>query len=257
MPEKILLPHILTQSVKLGALVNGAEIATGTGFTCTNLDQTWLITNRHVLLGRKPGTNEYADSEGRQPTQVAITWIEDDLSSKRMVVELFGAGLAELWIEHPPLGHNLDLVAIMVPSGKFVDVDLTTSLDEDPEHTVSSGDPIVVIGFPFGLSAGVSGLPIMFSGIVASPPGIPIDGQPRFLIDSRTRPGLSGAPVYYYPNATAVRRGGDDESFFFPSPVFLGLYCGRINDESDLGYVIDAIEVARTVVHKRSGALLA
>lgn len=253
MPQRIVLPHILTQSVKISALVDGHEIATGTGFTCSNLDETWLITNRHVLLGRKPGTNEYADSKMRQPTQAAITWVEEDLSSKSMVIELFGADHSELWIEHPPLAHRLDLVAIMVPNGAFVDVDLAASLEENPEYTVTSGDPIVVIGFPFGLSAGINGLPIMFSGIVASPPGILIDGQPRFLIDSRTRPGLSGAPVYYYPNAAAVRRGGSDESF--PSPVFLGLYCGRINDKSDLGYVIDATEVARTVVHKRSGVL--
>lgn len=254
MPRNIMLPHILTQSVKVSALVEGREIATGSGFTCSNVGETWLVSNRHVLLGRKPGTNHYADSQRRQPTQMKLTWVKEDLSSESMIVDLFDANRSELWIEHPPLAHELDLVAIKVPTGTFIDVDLTAAIEEPPTYTVTAGDPIAVIGFPFGLSAGIDGLPIMFSGMVASPPGIIIDGQPRFLIDSRTRPGLSGSPVYYYPNATAVRRGASEEAFF-PSPVFLGLYCGRINDQSDLGYVIDATEVARTIAHRKPGVL--
>ncbi|PRB71336.1 serine protease [Arthrobacter sp. MYb213] len=255
MSNKILLPHILTQSIKITTLsADEEEIETGTGFTVTNLDATWLVTNRHVLIGRKPGTNEYTDLGRRQPTKAKITWVEDDLSSRNLVIELFSEDKSELWIEHPPLAHALDLVAIQVPSNTFVDVDLLPSPDDDPGYVVTSGDPIVVIGFPFGLSAGLDGLPIMFSGIVASPPGILINEQPRFLIDSRTRPGLSGSPVYYYPNASALRKGASNE-VHFPSPKFLGLYCGRVNDDSDLGYVIDAFEIARTIVHKRPGVL--
>lgn len=254
MSRRILIPHILTQAVRVRSLVEGKEFMTGSGFTCSDLGQTWLVTNRHVALGREPGSNHWIE-RNVQPTQLRIDWVSDDLSCGSVVVDLLDV-CTPRWVEHPPLAHRLDLVAVPVPNDCFVDVDLMSALEDEPAHVVTVGDPVAVIGFPFGMSAGVEGLPIMFSGIVASPPGIPLDGLPRFLIDSRTRRGVSGAPVFYYPQASAGPREGAamDAS---PRPAFLGLYCGRVKEESDLGYVIDATEVARTIVHRRPGQILA
>lgn len=252
MSKRIVIPYLLRQSVKVDSLAGGKVVVQGSGFVCENLGQHWLVTNRHVLLNRLPESNEYFVRK-EIPTHVRITWIWDDLVTDQMEIPLFDAG-KPLWIEHPPLAKDLDLVAIPVPSGPFVDVDLVSSLDEDGPD-VSVGDPVIVAGFPFGISGGVDGLPVAFSGILSSPIGFAMDQKPRFLIDSRTREGLSGSPVYYYPNSVASRKGASG-GIEFKNPIFIGLYCGRVNNNSDLGYVIEAEEIARTIVHKRPGSIV-
>ncbi|MDO5502253.1 MAG: hypothetical protein Q4G67_03665 [Actinomycetia bacterium] len=240
--------------MKITALSGDRVVTQGTGFTFSNLDKTWLTSNRHVMIGRRPGTNEYVAPQVGQPTAIELTWVNDDLTTGDLRLELFDSDRNPKWIEHPPLAHELDLVSIEVPAATFVDVDITDALDENPPHVPTSGDPILVIGFPFGVSAGIEGLPVAFSGIIASPPGVPLDDKPRFFIDSRTRPGLSGSPVYYYPNC--LRQRLEDESDKrTPAVMFLGMYCGRLNENSDLGYVIDAEEIARTMVHQQRGKL--
>jgi hypothetical protein len=60
---------------------------------------------------------------------------------------------------------------------------------------------------------------------------------PVFLIDSRTRPGQSGSPVIQYSKGGAVPLA-DGSTGVFAGPVerLVGVYSGRINDQSDLGF---------------------
>ena len=61
---------------------------------------------------------------------------------------------------------------------------------------------------------------------------------PVFLIDSRTRPGQAGSAVIAYRSGGSVAMtGGATAMFGGPASRFLGIYSGRINDQSDLGLV--------------------
>lgn len=93
------------------------------------------------------------------------------------------------------------------------------------------------MGFPFGRTAGGS-YAIWLQGSIASEPFLDMDGLPRFLIDGRTRCGNSGSPVFAYRSAGLVTLQ-DGLLHQFPYPVwrFLGIYSGRIDDRTDLGYV--------------------
>jgi hypothetical protein len=116
-----------------------------------------------------------------------------------------------------------------------------------PPIAVNPADPVSVVGFPFGLQAGGS-LAVWATGFMASEPDIDFNNLPTFLVDCRTRPGQSGSAVI------AHRHGGmvtmqDGSSGVFGGPVtkFLGVYSGRINEESDLGIVWKASAVSVVV----------
>jgi hypothetical protein len=93
-----------------------------------------------------------------------------------------------------------DLVALPLKHMEDVkfyplDVDLSKA-----DVVVGPADPVSIVGFPYGL-AQQGGLPVWKTGTVASDLDINIGGKPIFLVDTTSRPGMSGSPVY------AVRSG--------------------------------------------------
>ena len=117
----------------------------------------------------------------------------------------------------------------------------------DPAIACGPADAVSVVGFPFGLRAGGS-LAVWATGFVASEPDIDYNSLPVFLIDCRARPGQSGSPVIAYRSAGTVGMA-DGSAAVFSSPVtrFLGIYSGRINDQSDIGMVWKAAAIKELV----------
>lgn len=112
----------------------------------------------------------------------------------------------------------------------------------------NSYEPIVtenvfIIGYPFGYNVRPKEgkFAIWSTGTVASDPDLDleINGEqlPAFLIDAKTRKGQSGSPVIYY-SANGLDRQKNGLAIY-SGPVIheLGIYSGRINPDSDLGYV--------------------
>lgn len=116
-----------------------------------------------------------------------------------------------------------------------------------PDIAVGPSGGVSIVGFPFGLSGG-GYFGLWVQGFLASEPEIDFSGLPAFLVDSRTRPGQSGSPVVAYRSGGAVEMA-DASTNFFNGPVerFLGIYSGRINEQSDLGFVWRASAIAEIV----------
>jgi hypothetical protein len=103
-------------------------------------------------------------------------------------------------------------------------------------------DSVFVIGFPLGKNGGSDLLSIWTQATVASEPSIDLDGRPRFLVDGRTRSGLSDAPVYAYLPAGARSPKQRDPEMFISTlnqyrTALVGVYSSRVSEESDLGFV--------------------
>jgi hypothetical protein len=116
----------------------------------------------------------------------------------------------------------------------------------DPGIIVAPAEVVSVVGFPFGLTAGGS-LAVWATGFVATDPDIDYGNLPVFLIDCRSRPGQSGSAVIAHRTGGAVateqgvRVGGGVMT------RFLGIYSGRVNAESDLGFVWKAAAIRELV----------
>jgi hypothetical protein len=189
-------------SLQLKILRNDAEIGTATGFVVAKNNKPYLLTNRHVVL---------ACALDKDPSDVG-GWICANklkiLHNKHghlgewfwVVEDLFDAQGNKRWFEHPVLGGGADLVALPLEHVENVDFYTFDMALATADIAVSPGDSVSIVGFPLGL-AQEAGLPIWKTGTVASDFNTNFGGKPMFLVDTTSRPGMSGSPVY------AVRTG--------------------------------------------------
>jgi hypothetical protein len=115
-------------------------------------------------------------------------------------------------------------------------------------------DDVYIVGYPFGLDHGFY-WPIWIRGTVASEPSLNFtykdEQYPLFLVDSRTRAGQSGSPVFL-PRRHFTDLTTDPEAL--PRSRLLGVYTGRINAESDLGLTWHIGEVERMLTAEQNAS---
>jgi S1-C subfamily serine protease len=226
-------------SLLLETSVNGHRLARGTGFVVFSAHGALLITNRHNVTGRDQTTGQpLSDTGGVPDTLVIAHHAEKDLGTWKVAEEALYEAEQPRWKEHPTFGSEADLVAL--PLTQLDGVDLYPyDLEDVPDIFVGPADTVSVIGFPFGRGAGGM-FGIWATGFVASDPEIDYERLPLFLIDCRARPGQSGSPVIAYRSAgTPVRRISKNGTGMYRTDAWrlLGVYSGRINEQSDLGMV--------------------
>ena len=233
---QIALPSIM--SLFLEMRFNGQPLGIGTGFVLESASGPVLITNRHNVTGRNNQTGKVLLDSGAVPNEVLIlhnraarlgSWVP-------CVERLLDSGGSPLWCEHPTYGADVDFVALSLTQLDEVQM-FPYALSGSPDIAYGPADVVSVVGFPFGLTSG-GAVAVWATGFVASEPEMDYDSLPLFLIDCRGRPGQSGSAVI------AFRGGGivnlqDGNSVMYGHAVWklLGIYSGRINDQSDLGMV--------------------
>jgi hypothetical protein len=141
-------------------------------------------------------------------------------------------------VEHPTLGSRGDLAAL--PLTRLDEVEFYPYDLEGVGYDIAVGPTSVVsvIGFPFAKTAG-GALAIWATGFIASDPDVDLNKLPLFLIDCRSRPGQSGSPVVAYRELGQTVALQDGATAVYDQAVWrlLGIYSGRINEQSDLGLV--------------------
>jgi len=237
------------QSLFIEMCFEGLVLASASGFICmSKSEQPVLITNLHNVTGRDLNTGRTLAEHGGVPDALLISHnkagaVGEWITKKEPLLNDDGS---PRWVEHPTLGSKADFVAL--PLNDVKDVDLYPH-DPNGGTRIAYGpsDVVSVVGFPFGMRVGGS-LAVWATGFVASEPSSDIDGLPKFLIDCRTRKGQSGSAVIAY------RRGGlitmeNGDAFGGPEirMRFLGVYSGRINNDSDIGFVWKASAIAELV----------
>jgi hypothetical protein len=236
------------QSLLLIMRVHGQQLGSGTGFVAQSSKGPLLITNWHNVAGRHPQTNQIISPTGATPDEIVIIHNRANRLGEWVsrIESLYGSN-GRLWIEHPTLGQSADFVAL--PLTQLEDVQLYPySLGiGDPPIRCGPADLVSVIGFPFGLQVGGS-MAIWATGFVASEPEIDFNNLPMFLIDCRSRPGQSGSAVITYRSGGMVGlEDGSSAAYAGPVSRFLGIYSGRINEQSDLGMVWKASAIRQLV----------
>ena len=246
MPVTIAQPSVMSLIIQLR---NGAtSLGTGTAFVAISAHGPVLITNRHNVTGKHQDTGAPLSASGAVPDTLAI--MHNRLNSLGQWVERIEplyAGGTPRWTEHPTLGPAVDCVALRLTATSDVHFYSYDPGNPGPPISVGPAETVSVVGFPFGLTAGGC-LAIWATGFVASEPTVDYNRLPLFLIDCRSRQGQSGSPVIAYRAGGAVAlEGGNTSIFGGPVHRFLGIYSGRINNQSDLGYVWNVRAVSDVV----------
>jgi len=245
--RQILIAEPSVKSLFLELRFNGQSLGTGTCFVANAPRGSVLITNRHNVTGCHQETGEPLSRTGNVPDEVVIFHNRANLLGQwvRRVEPLYQNG-QPLWIEHPMLGARADFVAL--PLTQIDDVQLypyTLGIG-DPQVLIAPAEVVSIVGFPFGITAG-GYLAVWATGFVATDPAIDFGDLPVFLIDCRSRQGQSGSAVIAHRTGGAVATEQGVMVGGGTMTRFLGIYSGRINAESDLGFVWKAAAIQQLV----------
>jgi len=220
-------------------VATNAGLATATGFIVDRKGSHYLVTNWHVVSGRRTDTGQPLASTGAVPERLAIAHnVKGKLGTWTVREEpLYDGSGKPLWREHAKFGRKVDVVVLPLTQEADVDFYPYDPWSPGPGLAVAVTTGVSIVGFPFGVTGG-GAAGVWVRGWIATEPSLDFDGRPAFLVDSRTRPGQSGAPVIVFQSGGAVAMA-DGGTTIYGGAVeeFLGVYSGRINDQSDLGYV--------------------
>ena len=235
------------KSLILELRYNGQALSTGTGFVANSATGPVLITNRHIVTGRHQETNQPLSRTGGVPNEMRIMHNrENQLGHWVSVIETLYNGNKHLWIEHPTLGARADFVALPLTQTDDVQLYPYTLGIGDPAILVTPGEVISIVGFPFGITARGC-LAVWATGFMATDHDINYGDLPIFLVDCRSRPGQSGSAVIAHRTGGAVSTEQGVQVGGGEMTRFLGVYSGRINAESDLGFVWKATAIQELV----------
>lgn len=225
-------------------------LASCTAFIATRGGAHFLVTNWHNVAGRDPITLKVQNALGSLPDRI-IVW--HHVAGSLGVWEARGHRLLDdegvpLWLEHPEHGRVVDVVALPILAGEQAGLDFVSVRLDDPEIPIAVGpsSSVSIIGFPFGLTGG-GYFPIWSNGAVATEPDVDLERLPLMLVDSRTRKGQSGSPVVAYRGGSVGLEDGSQAIYEAPISRFLGVYSGRVNEESDLGMVWKSIALREII----------
>lgn len=235
--------------MKLGGVV----LASATGFIYRGLGPEFLITNWHNVTGRDPVTLKALP--GGEPDRIDVHLHGPEPSQPGPIVTcpLFDDEDEPAWLEHPDRARGIDVAAVPISTepGAVLAINEVSSMLKLAVHV---GTEVFVLGFPFRLSA--SGLPIWKRASIASEPDIDLDGLPKLLVDTASRPGMSGSPVILRHWGNVHDRAGQPSSRETGSR-FLGIYSGRVVAadplEAQLGIVWKARVIDEMIATKQRG----
>lgn len=210
-------------------------LASSTGFIFAQGGHHYLITNWHNVTGVDPNTGLSISSVGAFPSALSTVFRLRGKSGNwvRESLPLYADSLMlePLWLEHPEYGSKVDVVALQLPQDLQQKYDLyaINRMPMDDGIALEVADEAFVIGFPFSEPTHIA-LPIWKKASIASEPTVNIDQLPKMLIDTATRPGLSGSPVIMQRVGIHGMRDGKlaPDTTIGRVRCFVGVYSGRI-----------------------------
>jgi V8-like Glu-specific endopeptidase len=239
--------QLIQATVQLEQPLGDGTRTVGTGFlisapTPDGQPRTVLVTANHVFE-KMPGANARIGYRVSNP--------DGSWSYSPQPLRIRDGQGHELWTHHP--SRDVAAIAITAPPAfakAAIPADYLANDDTFSKYQVETGDEMMALGFPRGLSANQAGFPILRSGRVASYPIAPAKIFPTFLLDFSVFPGNSGGPVFMsdqshrHPAADGTAPGSQDVEFI------AGLLTQQVelnSERLEIGIVTQAKYISETL----------
>jgi Trypsin-like peptidase domain len=217
-------------SRKLKIKCDSADLGDATGFVYKLDEKYFLISNWHVFSNKNPQTGHYIKGSAepdelifdipRQDAQGSFSFTPKKLS-------LLDDDRNPLWIEMPVFGKKYDIAAIEFQiEDPHISVCSLNSTSSPYNHIPQVTSEVYIIGFPLGLAVDDK-YPIWKRGSIATEMAIDYAALPMFVVDSATREGMSGSPVFWRSIGLVDPSRGNIVIDGQTYTSFLGVYSGR------------------------------
>ncbi|WP_243369747.1 serine protease [Geotalea sp. SG265] len=183
------------------------HFGTGTGFHYRDqLGGSWLITNWHVLTGRRPDDPGFLLSDAPQsPYKIEVTYPSCEIGTflPPVYLDIYENG-RPIWKERL-LDQGVDIVAIPVSPPEGARIPFVQEFSSSEMVAMQPGLDVVIIGFPFEHNKNMP-FPIWKKAMISSEPGYTVFGQLQVLVDTPGMPGMSGSPVFTLSEGFSVSK---------------------------------------------------
>ena len=217
------------------------ERSVGTGFifehkwkcprTDAELTGYFLVTNKHVIANADQGTVRFTLSTDDGSGPDLGRWFDINIAGRRW----------KWWAVHP--AEDVDIAVFPLNPffeelkkggvNPFFSAVTANLLPENSQFgDLNALERILFVGYPNGVYDAINNLPVIRSGITATPPAVDYEGRPRFLVDASVFPGSSGSPIFAYDRG-AWLSGSSDWTIGSERVVFLGVLASVFYRESD------------------------
>jgi len=225
---------VFSISIPIWVKRDDRELGPATAFFMKRNGKVFLVSNWHVFSGRNAYTGQPLSTTLLTPNRISY-WAHTPNIGKFVrdcEVAICDQDDEPKWLQHP-LGQKIDLACIELRSFPSNLKAYTPEDIGDQKIMISVGQDVVIAGFPKGMmQQGI--LPIWKRGSIAAEPNVARnDGLGVYLVDTATREGMSGSPVYLFSNGTALMEDRSVTVFSDPVARFLGVYSGRYGAEAE------------------------
>lgn len=239
-----MIDNLSITAVPLRLTCNGLELTKATGSFYRAGDEVFLITNWHVLSGQNPTNFQPTHKSGALPNEVHFPMYlqnESPFETCWVTASLVDSSGYRVWLEHCHYGPQVDIAALRVTYfqteietimglRKRVFYCLTDWVIQGIEYFI--GEDLFILGFPLDYRC-TGHFPIWKRASIASEPQLNVDNVPMFLIDTATRPGMSGSPAIKITVNSATASNYDAKDAIHSRSIrFLGIYSGRFVGEA-------------------------
>lgn len=261
--NKIIVNDVSVTSYKCEMLFDGKKLSCGTCFFFKHIGKTFLVSNWHNLSGRDPHTGQPLSKYAAIPDEVKVMIpLKGKLGfSGWGQFRLIDDDDRNLWLEHP-LTSRIDVAILEVEIPENLEPRYVSDIKNDPYLELAVAGDVFIVGYPLGITVAET-LPLWKRASFASEPGIDVDNLPKYLVDTATREGMSGSPVFA---RSSYIKGGLDvsgDSFEDNRPwsvahqySFIGVYSGRLGQDTfqaQLGIVWKSRVIEEIISRNLSG----
>lgn len=189
-------PFSLT-TVAVEQYANDNKLGSATAFVWKRGYKHYLITNWHVVTGKNTQTGDLELPVRPENLRAYFNPRIPDFWKVQRDISLHSTEGKPVWYVHPHFQKKkIDLAAIplnIATDDPDINLHPINALKSDVDLAMTIGMDVFILGYPFGYS--LPGFPVWKRGSIASEPDLVHLADQYLLVDSASRPGMSGAPV--------------------------------------------------------------
>lgn len=236
------------------------HLSTGSGVFYKKDDKYYIVTAWHNATGRNTETLDFLDIQySSVPDNMIVTFkahANGMITSMSVTIPLYGENKA-LFFVHPNNWPRIDVIAIPFDpfiqhtlvgyiGGKRVNFPISLT-DNDGKCMIRSiqeylapkeltekwlkgvdvTEEVFIPSYPHNITD-IYFNPVWKRATIASDPKVRWNNERKYLIDSASSSGMSGASVFYYNTEGVVYIGSGRHHTICPAVIHAGVYVGRI-----------------------------
>jgi hypothetical protein len=233
-------------TVPVEQLANGTPMRSATAFVWKHGPQHYW----HVVSGRNAYSGSLEAPAAPDTLRCLFNIRAGTFGKQQWDIRIRDDDHKPIWLIRPGMQRSVDVVAIPIPmtgNEPVMDMYPINTLLSKPLRTRIGMDAFI-LGYPFGNAP--PAFPVCKRGSIASEPELVRMTTGYYLVDTASRPGMSGAPVILQDSTNNYVDGAVRAFTEYPATNLLGVYSGRMHaatDEAQIGVVWHACFVEEII----------